>query len=64
MSSKSKTLIETIKTSYCNWKILEIVIDTPDFQRNINSISQLYRKLTNSKCSIGGITKRKLVISN
>jgi hypothetical protein len=58
MNSKSQTLRDTITTNYCNWKIFEIVIDTPNFQRNVNSISQLYRKLTNSKCSIGGITNR------
>ncbi len=59
MNSKSRTLIETITSNYCNWRILEIVIDTSDFQRNVNTISQLYRKLTNSKCSIGGITNRE-----
>ena len=58
MNGKSTQLIEQIHQNQHNWKIVEVISDTNDFLRYIKSTSTLYRKLTNSKCSIGGITNR------
>lgn len=59
MNNKSIQLIEKISQDKQNWKIVEVIAETNDFLKYVKTTSSLYRKLTNSKCSIGGLTNRE-----
>jgi hypothetical protein len=58
-SSKSISLIKEIRVNCNQWKVIQIVCDNTFFQKTLKTPSRFYRKLTNSKSSIGGITNRE-----
>jgi len=57
--SKSISLINEVRENSYHWKVIEIMCDNTFFQRTLKTPSRFYRKLTNSKSSIGGITNRE-----
>jgi hypothetical protein len=57
--SKSISLINEVRENSYHWKVIEIQCDNIFFQKTLKTPSRFYRKLTNSKSSIGGITNRE-----